>query len=100
MFKLTLDPHAAYVGVTVESKDDAAHFCKAAAEVVCGVESYDQVGPDIRKIYEQYATRMSEDLTALWDRTLWDYVFEIPVGPHIKVSTTFGVLVLSKLGII
>jgi hypothetical protein len=100
MFKITLDPQEEYVGVTVESEADAAHFCKAAAEVVCNVQNYDQVPADIRNIYENYAVDMCKYLRALWSRTLWDYEIPIAVAPHVRVTTTFGVAVLQKLGII
>jgi hypothetical protein len=100
MFKITLDPQEEYVGVTVESEADAAHFCKAAAEVVSGVEEYDQVPAYVRNIYEGYATQMCSDLTGLWSRHLWDYEIPLAVAPHVRVTTTFGVAVLEKLGII
>ncbi len=100
MFKITLDPQEEYVGVTVESEADAAHFCKAAAEVVCNVQNYDQVPHDIRAIYEGFANQMCKDLTALWSRYLWDYEIPIVAAPHVRVTTTFGVAVLEKLGII
>ena len=100
MFKVTLDPQEKWVGVTVESEKDAAHFCKAAAEIVCGVHSYDKVDPKVREVYEAYAREMSEKLTALWDRTLWDYRFDVCTAPDITVTVTFGVAILTKLGII
>lgn len=100
MFKVVLDPRETYVGVAVFCAHDAMQFCRAAAEVVSGASSFDQVNAELRRIYEGYAKQMSDDLNACWDRKLWDYVIDTPVGPHIKVSATFGVLVLSKLGII
>lgn len=100
MFKITLDPQEEYITVTVENEADAAHFCKAAAEVVCNVQSYDQVPHDIRAIYEGYANQMVKDLFAHWSRYLWDYEIPIAVAPHVRVTTTFGVAVLGKLGII
>ncbi len=100
MFKITIDPQEEYINVTVETEADAAHFCKAAAEVVCNVQSYDQVPHDVRKIYEQFADQMVRHLTAPWSRYLWDYEIPIAIAPHVRVTTTFGVAVLGKLGII
>lgn len=97
--KIQFEPQEEYVSVTIEDDADAKKFCKIAAQVVCDVDSWEDVPGSMKKIYAEYGERQASENTLHWDRRLWDFVVsETKFGP-VRVRLTFGQMLMHELGL-
>lgn len=97
--KITLEPHADYVTVTIKDDEDARKFCAAACELM-SERAPEQARQVLKESYDKYAEQMVRDNMAHWHRGLWDYVIDTRVSAGVTVSTKFGAALLHKLGVI
>lgn len=96
--KVTIEPQSDVVYVTIEDDRDAQEFWRVAAEVVAGDQP---VCDALREQYSKYGRRHAEEDRIPLSRQLWDaQVRSTRTDGGIRISTTFSVGLLSRLGVI